>query len=48
MLQDEFDEEDEKEENYKANEAWSDSHEDNVQYYFYCWCMYFVWCEKQD
>jgi len=36
MLQDEFDEEDEREEDCKASEAQSDSHEDDVQYYFYC------------
>ncbi len=48
MLWDEFDEEDEKEEDCKASEARSDIHEDNVQYYFYYWCMYYVWCERQD
>jgi len=35
MLQDEFDEEDKKEENCEASEVQSDSHEDDVQYYFY-------------
>ncbi len=44
MLRDEFDEE----EDCEASEAWSNSHEDDVQYYFYCWCMYCVWCERQD
>ncbi len=48
MLRDEFDEEDEREEDCKASEVQSNSHEDNVQYYFYCWCMYCVWCERQD
>ena len=46
MLQDEFDEEDEREEDCKANEARSNNHEDDVQYYFYCQCMYCVWCER--
>jgi len=36
MLQDEFDEEDKKEEDCKVSEAQSNSHEDNIQYYFYC------------
>ena len=42
MLQDEFDEEDEREEDCEVSEAWSDNHEDNIQYYFYCQCMYCV------
>ncbi len=33
MLQDEFDEEDEREEDCEVSEAWSDNHEDNIQYY---------------
>ncbi len=48
MLQDEFDEEDEREEDCEASEPWSNSHEDDIQYYFYCWCIYCVWCERQD
>ncbi len=48
MLQDEFDEEDEKEEDCKASEVWSNSHENDVQYYFYCQCMYCVWCKRQN
>jgi len=36
MLQDKFDEEDEREEDYEVSEARSNSHEDNIQYYFYC------------
>ncbi len=58
MLWDEFKEEDKKEEDKKeedkkekdckVSEAWSNNHEDNIQYYFYCWCIYCVWCERQD
>ncbi len=36
MLWDEFNEKDKKEEDCEVSEAWSDSHENNVQYYFYC------------
>ncbi len=36
MLWDWFDEEDEKEEDCKASESWSNNHEDDIQYYFYC------------
>ncbi len=42
MLQDEFDEEDEKEEDCKVSEAQSNNHKDDIQYYFYCWCIYCV------
>ncbi len=53
MLWDEFKEEDKKEEDKKekdckVSEAWSNNHEDDIQYYFYCWCIYCVWCERQD
>ncbi len=48
MLWNEFDEEDKREEDCEVSEAQSNSHEDDVQYYFYCWCMYCVWCERQD
>ena len=48
MLWNEFNEEDKIEEDCEASEPWSNSHEDNIQYYFYCQCMYYVWCERQD
>ncbi len=42
MLQDEFDEKDEKEENCEVSKSWSNSHKDDVQYYFYYQCIYCV------
>ncbi len=46
MLQDWFDEENEKEEDYKADETHNYSYKDDTQDNFFNWSKYCIWCKR--